>query len=151
MMARPSPAARSPYSTAVAPVSSATKLRHALICVANEFHWCIMLSLNSVMPSQKRYEMRYQGQVCGRHLVVPQTVRPDPGKLLSLPRGHDAFPASAHIEGHEKMKVRISVAREGEWGDTAFLDRNSQFFLELSQDRLLRLLSCFHFATWELP
>lgn len=95
--------------------------------------------------------MGYQRHVGGRHLVVPQTVWSDPSKFLSLPGGHDTLPTPAHIQWHEKMKVRISVACEGEWSDTKLLDRNSQFLLELADERLFRPFARFHFATWELP
>src|ERR1700730_13870527 len=138
MMARPINAAISPYSTAVAPPSSAIKRRRAPTRVGRKLDWGIVLSFNSGMQSQKRCKMRYQRHVGGRHLIVPQTVWSDPGKFLSLPGGHDALPSPAYIERHEKMKVRISVAGEGEWSDAGFVDRNSQFLLELANECLFR-------------
>src|SRR5215471_12961844 len=95
--------------------------------------------------------MRYQRHVGGRHLIIPQAIGSDPGKLLSLARSHDALPAPAHIERHEKMKVRICVAREGEWSEARLCDRDPRFLPELAGERLFRPLARFHFAARELP
>src|SRR5580658_4661394 len=103
------------------------------------------------MQLEERGEVRYQRHVGGRHLVVPQPVRPDPGKPLSLLRGHDVFPAPAHIERHEKMKVWIAMAREGERSEAGFLDRNPQLLLELADERLFRPFARLDLAARELP
>jgi len=95
--------------------------------------------------------VRYQRYVGGRHVVVPQPVRPDPGKSLSLLRGDDALPAPAHVERHEKVKVGIAVARKGERSETGFLDRNAQLLLELANERLFRPFARFHLAAGKLP
>src|SRR3984893_7778688 len=151
MMARPINAAISPYSTAVAPPSSATKRRHAPTRVGRKFDWAMVLSFNSEMQSQKRCKMRYQRHVGGRHLIVPQTVWSDPGKFLFLPGAHDPLPSPAYVQWHEKMKIQVSMAREGEGRDTGFVDRYPQFFLELANECLFRPFARFHLTTRELP
>src|SRR5215470_2277340 len=94
------------------------------------------ISSERALRSQKRREMRYQRHVGGRHIVIAQTVWSDPGEFLSFFRGHNALPAPAHIERHQKMKVGVFMAREGEWGDARLCDRNSQFLLKLADERL---------------
>src|SRR5690348_7449658 len=53
---------------------------------------------------QELDQMRKQRDIRRRHRVVAQLVGPDPGQVLSLARGDDAFPAPADVERHEKMK-----------------------------------------------
>ena len=95
--------------------------------------------------------MGYQRHVGGRHIVIAQTVRSDPGEFLPFLRGHGALPAPAHIERHEKMKVGVSMARKGERGDARLCDRNSQFLFKLADERLFRPFAYLHLATRELP
>src|SRR5262249_34511655 len=103
------------------------------------------------MRSQQRDEMSYQRHVGRRHLIIAQAVWSDPGEFLSFPWGHDALPAPAYIERHEKMEVRISVARRGGRADACLGDGNSQFLSELTDERLFRPLAWLHLAARELP
>ena len=95
--------------------------------------------------------MGYQRHVGGRHIVIAQTVWSDPGKFLSFLRGHGALPPPAHIERHEKMKVGVFMAREGEGRDARFRHRNSQFLLKLADERLFGPFARFYLAARELP
>src|SRR5215471_12953049 len=95
--------------------------------------------------------MRYQRHVGGRHPVIAQTIWSDPGECLSFLRAHDALPAPAYIERHEKVKVGVSMASEREGRDARFRDGNSQLLFELADERLFGPLARFHLAARELP
>ena len=68
---------------------------------------------------------RYVGR---RHFVLSQLVRLYPGELLTLGGNDGAFPTSADVQRHQKMKVRVAVARKGEGCEAVVADDYSQFF-----------------------
>ena len=79
------------------------------------------------MALEQGHQVRDQGYVGGRHFVLSQRVRPHPGELLTFGGDDGAFPTPADIQRHEKMKVRVAVAREGEGGKAIFANGYSQF------------------------
>src|ERR1700733_7980587 len=76
-------------------------------------------------PSKKICEVRDQRFLGRRPLVVTQPLRSHPRQVLALPGRCDSLPTPARIERHEKMKIRITVARECERRKTRLVDPNS--------------------------
>src|SRR5271154_4769742 len=114
-------AAINPYSTAVAASSSAAR-RRRLDRGRRCGRWLIRNSTLFGDGLHERGEVRDQRDIGLRHRIFAQPVRPRPGELLSLPGHYRSFPAPAHIERHQQVKLRIAVARKGQRRETGFLD-----------------------------
>ena len=71
--------------------------------------------------------MSNQRYVCRRHFVLSQLVRLYPGEFLTLGGDDCTFPTPADIQRHQKMKVRVAVARKGEGRETVVANGYSQF------------------------
>jgi len=95
--------------------------------------------------------MRNQRYVGRRHLEIAQLVRPDPRKPLTFLSSDRSLPTPADIEGHQKMKVGIAVAREGQWREARLADDDSEFLPQLSDQRLFRPFARFDLATGKFP
>src|SRR5205823_1873185 len=142
------PAATMLYSIAVAPCSSSRK-RATLIASVTP----ILTSIRapSSLLSDPIDQMRDQGLVGGRHGILPQLSRLHPREPLALARRDDPVPASAHVERHQDVKLRIHVARERQRGEALLIDRNAQFLRKLADQRLFRPLARLDLAARKLP
>src|SRR6202046_3709143 len=95
--------------------------------------------------------MRDQRFVGRRHRIVAQFGRPHPFELLSFPCLDEPFPASANIERHEQVEVKVEMARKGQGREALLLDGYSKFLPQLSNQALFGPFAGLDLAARKLP
>ena len=96
-----------------------------------------------------------EGDVGGGHGVAVGEERKiagaDPGDSLALMWVRNALPAAAQKQRHQQMEFFVSVRGEDEGGQARLFDRDAQFFLHLTDDRLFGALALFDLTAGEFP
>ncbi len=96
-------------------------------------------SAHPCRASQQCRQMGDERRIGRRHRIIPKLVRPAPRRAAcDALRVTVSLPAPADIERHQKVEIRIGVARKGQGRKTGFLDDDSQFLQQFPYQRLLR-------------
>src|SRR5262249_6663971 len=101
--------------------------------------------------SEQVAQPRDQRRICRRHRVLAELVRLHPCDCLVFTRRHKTLPAPAQEQWHEQMKRFVSMAGKNKRSQTAYLDLNSELFLQFSDEGGLRGFTLVNLTAREFP